>query len=587
MSFAERWDRHGLRLTRELDALYGDLPGHDDFVAEVTASLKARAIDRPAPLAALDAAREADPAWFRAPEMLGYSAYVDRFGGTLAGVGDRIGYLEDLGVRYLHLLALLKARGGDSDGGFAVADYLAVEPRLGTIPDLEALTARLRGAGISLCVDFALNHTADDHEWARRARAGDPLYRDFYIVLDDAAEVAARETELGQVFPVTAPGNFTHVPDMGWVWTTFYPFQWDLNWANPRLFAAMLDMMLRLANHGVEAFRLDSIAFLWKQAGTDSRNRRQVHAIVRALRAAIDIVAPGVLLKGEAIVPTRDVIPYFGTADGPECHLLYNNSLMVAGWTALVEQSAQVPRAIQAETVRLPAAANWLTYARCHDDIGWGALLGDLTAFEADPERRLKAVAAVLEGGGFGRGESFQAEGGGLHGTNGTMASLAGLESAFDEAAATKAIARIRLLNALMIASGGLPTIYMGDEAAMLNDYRFRQDPLRAHEGRWLHRPAMDWDRGADDAAAQVHADLAALLRARVAGGGSGPSAIWATHDDAVLGLEAGKDIVLINFADRDAEVDMPFAWADRLSDATATTRAIVPPLGVLWCAAR
>jgi amylosucrase len=591
--FAASWDRHGARLMRELTALYGDLPGHDDFVAEVTASLTARAIDRPAPLAALDAAREADPAWFRAPEMLGYSAYVDRFGGTIAGVGERIGYLESLGVRYLHLLALLKARGGDSDGGFAVADYLAVEPRLGGIADLEALTDRLRGAGISLCVDFALNHTADDHAWAQAARAGDPLYRDFYIVLDNAAEAAARETDLGQVFPVTAPGNFTHVPDLGWVWTTFYPFQWDLNWANPRLFAAMLDTMLRLANHGVEVFRLDSIAFLWKQAGTDSRNRRQVHAIVRALRAAIDIVAPGVLLKGEAIVPTRDVIPYFGTADEPECHLLYNNSLMVAGWTALVERSAQVPRAIQAETVRLPAAANWLTYARCHDDIGWGALIGDLAAFDAAPGCRLKAVAAVLEGAtvlegrGFGRGEAFQVEGGGLHGTNGTMASLAGLESASDEAGKTKAIARIRLLNALMTASGGLPTIYMGDEAAMLNDYRFREDPLRAHEGRWLHRPAMDWDRGANDAAVQVRADLAALLRARVAGGGSGPSAIWPTHDDAVLGLEAGEDIVLINFADGDAAVDMPFAWADRLSDATATTRAVVPPLGVLWCAAR
>ena len=548
--------------------------------------LAARAGDRPAALVALDAAREADPTWFRAPEMLGYSAYVDRFGGTIAGVAARIDYLAGLGVRYLHLLALLKARAGDSDGGFAVADYLAVEPRLGDIAGLEALAANLRGAGISLCVDFALNHTADDHAWAQAARAGDPGYRDFYIVLDDAAEVAAREAELGQVFPVTAPGNFTHVPDLGWVWTTFYPFQWDLNWANPRLFAAMLDTMLRLANHGVEAFRLDSIAFVWKQAGTDSRNRPEVHAIVRALRAAIDIVAPGVLLKGEAIVPTRDVIPYFGTADAPECHLLYDNSLMVAGWTALVEGSAQVPRAIQAETVSLPPAANWLTYARCHDDIGWGALIGDLAAFETAPERRLKAVAAALEGGGFGRGEPFQVEGGGLHGTNGTLASLAGLDGAVDDGAAARAIARIRLLHALMIASGGLPAIYMGDEAAMLNDHRYRDDPSRAHEGRWLHRPAMDWKRPVGDAAIRVRADLAALMRARVAADGMGPSLVWPTGDDAVLGLQAGADIVLINFADRSAAIELPFAWADRLSEASGGTHAVVPALDVLWCAA-
>lgn len=224
MNVAGRWSRHGARLLRELDGLYGGLPGHADFVDGVIASLAARAGDRPAALVALDARREADPAWFRAPGMLGYSAYVDRFGGTVAGVADRIGYLEDLGVRYLHLLALLKAREGDSDGGFAVADYLAVEPRLGDMADLETLTERLRAAGISLCVDFALNHTADDHDWARRARAGDPVYRDFYIVLDDEAEVAARERDLAEVFPVTAPGNFTHVPGLGWVWTTFYPY---------------------------------------------------------------------------------------------------------------------------------------------------------------------------------------------------------------------------------------------------------------------------------------------------------------------------------------------------------------------------
>nr|WP_278254399.1 alpha-amylase family glycosyl hydrolase [Sphingobium sp. BYY-5] len=224
--------------------------------------------------------------------MLGYSTYVDRFASTVQGLEQHVDHLEALGVRYLHLLALLKAREGDSDGGFAVADYLAVEPVLGTMADVERLAAQLRDSRISLCVDLALNHTSDYHHWALAAKAGDPLFRDFYIVVDEET-ARLREKDLRQVFPRTAPGNFTQVPEMGgWVWTTFYPFQWDLNWANPEVMLAILDTMLRLANHGFEAFRFDSIAFLWKEAGTDSRNRPAAHHIVRALRAALDIAAP-------------------------------------------------------------------------------------------------------------------------------------------------------------------------------------------------------------------------------------------------------------------------------------------------------
>ena len=588
---ARRLSAAGPRLQRQLARLYGERAG--PLWDAVLAILDARAGDRPAALCRLDEAREARPDWFVGPDMTGYSTYVDRFAGTVPGLIDRVDYLEGLGVRYLHLLALLKARAGDSDGGFAVADYLAVEPRLGTMADVERLAARLRDGRISLCVDLALNHTADDHPWAMAAKAGDPAYRDFYIVVDEAA-ARGWEADLGQIFPTTAPGNFTHVPELGgWAWTTFYPFQWDLNWANPAVFLAILDTMLRLANHGFEAFRLDSIAFLWKEAGTDCRNRPQAHHIVRALRAALDIVAPATLLKAEAIVPTAFVAPYFGADEGdgfePECHLVYNNSLMVAGWAGLAEGSAALPAAIVRASGGLPPAANWLSYARCHDDIGWGAILGDIRAMGGDPVARLARVARIIEGAGDGwaRGAPFQSDGGGIHGTNGTLASLAGLEAAEDDAARERAYRRIALMNGLAMASGGLATTYMGDEIGLTNDHAYRDDPARAHEGRWLHRPAMAWAATGTPAARRIGADLAALRAARIAGGGAagGPVAI-ATGHDAVLGVACGRDRLFLNFGEAPVALAgaVPAGWVDRLSGTIMTTGDVrLDGLAIVW----
>jgi amylosucrase len=583
----------GPQLRRQLRRLYGDAAVGPLWQQIEDVLRRAHAARAPA-LVALDEARLADPDWFVAPDMFGYSTYVDRFAGSVAGLTARVDHLEALGVRYLHLLALLKARAGDSDGGFAVADYLAVEPRLGTMDDVEALAERLRAARISLCVDLALNHTADDHEWARRAKGGDPHYRGFYHVLSPE-DAAARERDLGQVFPTTAPGNFTRVPELGGeVWTTFYPFQWDLNWANPAVMLAMIEVMLTLANRGFEAFRLDSTAFLWKEAGTDCRNRPEAHYIVRALRAALDIAAPATLLKAEAIVPTAFVPPYFGADDGaiddaggfePECHLVYNNSLMVAGWVALAEGSAALPRAILAASGGLPRGANWLSYARCHDDIGWGTVLGDLADLpaEVDPVARLRAAARFSDGqtpGSWARGEPFQSDGSVLHGSNGTMASLAGLEAAGDDPDAREmAFRRIALLNALAIGSGGLATTYMGDEAGLLNDHAYRDDPEHAHEGRWLHRPRMDWDALGSDAARRITRDLARLRRARIASGGAGAPAPLDSGDARVLGIACGHDRVFLNFSG-DA-VGIAAHGFDRLSGAPVA--ATLAPWQTVW----
>jgi amylosucrase len=549
-----RFARHEAVLAERLHRLYGHLPGHAAWVDALLAEVGRLMAARPPALQALDAKREENPDWFCTSRMLGYSAYADRLGGSLRGVAGRIPHLRELGVSYLHLLPFLRPRAGENDGGFAVASFDEIDPRLGTMADLEDLTASLREAGISLCSDLILNHVADDHPWAQGAAAGDAGLRGFFHVLD-RAEADAYESTLGQVFPQAAPGNFTHVPAMGgWVWTTFYPFQWDLNYANPAVFAAVVAALLRLANRGIEVFRLDSTAFLWKRLGTDCMNQPEAHLLLQALRAIVDIAAPGVLLKAEAIVPTRELPAYFGDAQAPECHLAYHSTLMTAAWAALAEEDASLVRAVTAATPPLPPGASWLTYVRCHDDIGWKHLLAEAGGIE-----RLAGVARFYnDGTGYAAGTGFQ---GGLA-TNGTAAALCGLGAGGSE----EALRRLLLVHGLALSFGGLPMLYMGDELAMANDDSYGDDPLRAHDSRWIQRAPFDETRYAQrhdttTPAGRAYAGLRRLigLRRQLPALSAGvPCTALAAGDPALLALARGEDFLgLFNFSGRTLTVDL------------------------------
>ncbi|WP_295938019.1 alpha-amylase family glycosyl hydrolase [uncultured Xanthomonas sp.] len=574
-----RLQRHGERLLAPLHALYGAHPAFAQWLPQWLTQLAATANARPSALRQLDAERAPD--WFATPAMLGYSAYVDRFAGTLHGVGERVPYLQELGVRYLHLLPFLRARAGDNDGGFAVSDYGQVEPRLGDTADLAALTARLRAAGISLCADFVLNHTADDHPWALAAKRGDARHLDYYHHFRDRSAPDAYERTLGQVFPHTAPGNFTWVQDAdAWLWTTFYPYQWDLDWSNPAVFGEMALALLHLANLGVEVFRLDSTAYLWKRPGTDCMNQTEAHTILQALRALTDILAPAVLLKAEAIVPMAQLPPYFGegASRGHECHLAYHSTLMAAGWVALAEQRGDIVQAAIAHTPALPPACGWLSYVRCHDDIGWNVLQREAAGGDGVAPFALARIAQFYAGDtadSYARGEAFQSSGEGVHGSNGMSAALTGITAALatDDADALElGVRRLLLLYAVALAMPGIPLLYMGDELALGNDEAYRDDPLRQHEGRWLHRPAMDWARAAqrhdtDSLPGQVYTRLRGLIAARAATAALAadqPLRAVPLGDPALLGLARGEAFVaMYNFSAEPVAVDVAATLGD------------------------
>ncbi len=485
-----------------LETLYGHRPDYADFQSALLKALRTGWNDRPADLKHLDLKRDLEPDWFQRPDMAGYVFYIDRFNGTLRGILDKLDYLEDLGITYIHLMPCLKPRPGDSDGGYSVMDYRQINPDFGTMDDFEAVSAALRQRGMSLCIDLVLNHTAKEHAWAKKAAKGDAAYQDYYLMFDTPDVPNRYEQTLVEVFPANAPGNFTYYPAFGkWVWTTFNEHQWDLNWANPAVFLEIVEVMLFLANKGVDVLRLDAVAFMWKRMGTRCQSEPEVHMLLHALRACSRIASAAVIHLAEAIVAPAEMLPYLGRGkhDGREGNLAYHNSLMVQFWSALATRDTRLMTHVLGTHFpdRL-TNATYATYIRCHDDIGWAITDEDAQAVGASGHGHRNFLSEFYEGGfsgSFAIGAPFQVnEATGDKRISGSLASLAGLErAAGDPAQQESAVQRILMGHALIAAYGGIPLIYMGDELALTNDHGYLEVPEHAHDSRWLHRPRMDW----------------------------------------------------------------------------------------------
>jgi amylosucrase len=504
-AFEARLGKNLPRLLAALHDLYGwryDFFWHLEQLLRTAAdSAVARAED----LAALDAAREAAPAWFEDHRVLGAVCYVDRFAGSLAGLRARIPYLRRLGLGYLHLMPLFRSPPGENDGGYAVSDYRMVDPALGTMAELSALARELRRAGISLVLDLILNHTADDHPWALAAKAGNAEAQALYWMFDDRRLPDRYQPHLRAIFPERGGDSFTWRPDVPgphggkWVWTTFYPFQWDLNYRNPALLTAIAGEMLFLASQGVEVLRLDAVPFLWKEPGTNCESRPEAHTVVRALNAVAAIAAPALVLKSEAIVHPDEVVRWVGAE---ECRLSYHPLLMALLWEALATGETRLLADALARRHALPEGTAWISYLRCHDDIGWGFADEDalrLGLRPADHRAFLNAFYCGRVPMSFARGLPFQENPAtGDCRICGTLASLAGLEQAEeagDPVAVDLALRRILMLHGIILTVGGVPLLYLGDEIAQLNDYGFRDDPRTAADARWVHRPRFPDDR--------------------------------------------------------------------------------------------
>lgn len=485
--------------------LYG---GRDDFKGQLVHLVERLAqayIDRPAALKQLDMAREEDHNWFLSQEWTGMALYADGFAGNLKGLSDSLPYLAELGVNMVHVMPILKCPEGASDGGYAVSNFRDVDPRVGALSDLCELAAAMRARGMLLTLDVVVNHTSDEHPWAQQARAGDPVYQDYYFCFPNRDVPDMFEATMPEIFPETSPGNFTWDPQMGrWVMTVFNSYQWDLNYTNPAVFIEMVDILLFWANRGADILRLDAVAFLWKKIGTSSQNEREAHLILQMMKDCCQVVAPGVLFIAEAIVAPSEIIKYFGedAVIAKECEIAYNATFMALLWDAVATKNARLlSQGLKSLPNKLDRAT-WLNYVRCHDDIGLGFDDADIRACGYEPYAHRHFLIDWFTGryeGSNARGRPFgvNARTGDAR-IAGALASLVGLEAALaedDREGIDRAVELILTLHGMILAFGGIPLIWYGDELATFNDDSFHDDPAKAADSRWVHRPRIDWTR--------------------------------------------------------------------------------------------
>ena len=567
--FQDRFRQH----EDELKWLYYELYNNDEQAYTYFVQMLYRMWEeRPEPLRALDRKRVKDPDWYKGRDLSGMLMYVNAFAKDLRGVRKKLDYIEECGVNYLHLMPLLESPEGRSDGGYAVSDFRKVQPALGTMEDLALLAADCHERDIAVCLDFVMNHTSEDHEWAIKAKQGDAECQKRYFFFDSWYVPDLYEQTVPQVFPTTAPGNFSWCEELSKVvMTTFYPYQWDLNYRNPVVFNDMTENMIYLCNRGVDIIRLDAVPYIWKTLGTNCRNLPQVHTLVRMMRMACEIVCPGVLLLGEVVMEPSKVVPYFGTVEKPECHLLYNVTTMASTWHTVATKDVRLLEHQLGQVFSLPREYTFLNYLRCHDDIGWGLDYNYLKQFGFEEVAHKKFLNDWLTGrieGSPARGELYNDDSRlGDARLCGTTASLCGIEAGRKQDDAALLESGIRLdvmLHAYMFTLSGIPVIYSGDEVAAENDYSYHNDPLKVQDSRYLHRGDMDWDKAkrrkrktsVEGRVFRAIRQLEDLRRAHRVFDAAADTWIIPTGDRNVLGIgrycKGEKLIAFFNFSDED-----------------------------------
>ncbi len=600
--FEERLKRHH----DELRWLYMELYDNGDMFAELCEKLHAFALEREQYLMELDREREQNPEWFRGNDMLGMMLYIDNFAGNLKGVKDRLPYLSSCNVNCIHLMPFLESPKGRSDGGYAVADFRKVQPKLGKMEELAALAKACHKQKISLCMDFVMNHTSEDHEWAKKAREGDGEYMSRYFFYDNPSIPQTYDRTVPQVFPTTAPGNFTYLEEMGYyVMTSFYPYQWDLNYQNPRVFNEMMYNFLYLANQGMDIIRIDAVPYIWKELGTQCRNLPQVHTIVRMMRMICEIVCPGVLLLGEVVMEPEKVVPYFGTVEKPECHMLYNVTTMATTWHSVATKDIRLLKKQMDIVNGLPKDYLFLNYLRCHDDIGWGLDYATLEGWgmrEVEHKRFLNQYFTGRYGASESRGELYNDDPVTQDARFcGTTASMCGVESALyekDEEKLQHAVRMDLMLHAYMLTQSGIPMLYSGDEIGQLNDYSYKEEEDKKEDSRYIHRGKFQWylakkrtEKGTSQE--QIFSGLSRLEEIRRSRNVFRSDAAVYTYDvkdDSILCIlrenEEERFIGIFNFSDgeRTAWMEEPGVFQDLMTgEERKLVNVTVPAHGFIW----
>jgi maltose alpha-D-glucosyltransferase/alpha-amylase len=312
-----------------------------------------------------------DPEWYR--KAVFYEVMVRSFSdsrgdgtGDLQGIIQRLDYLQWLGIDCLWLPPFFPSP--LRDGGYDVSDYTAIAPQYGSVPDFQELIAEAHARGIRVIIDLVMNHTSDQHPWFQSSRSDpDGPYGDFYVWSDDNT----RYQDARIIFVDTETSNWTFDPvRRQYFWHRFFSHQPDLNFENPRVVEAMLDVARFWLQIGVDGFRLDAVPYLFEAEGTNCENLPETHAFLRKVRRMIDTEFPGRIMLAEANQWPQDVVDYFGTDDEPECHMCFHFPVMPRIFYAMRDQRARQLVDILADTPPIPASGGqWSTFLRNHDEL--------------------------------------------------------------------------------------------------------------------------------------------------------------------------------------------------------------------------
>jgi amylosucrase len=485
--------------------LYEHYPTAETLFDELIKTIIKAYGQRPVVLKQRDIQKLEQEHWFLSNKINGMSLYVDRFCGNIKNLETKLDYFENLGVNFLHLMPVFESPVNESDGGYAVSDFRKVDERFGSLEDLLHLQEEMRKRNMYLMIDIVLNHTSHKHEWALKAKAGEKKYQDYFYFYHDRSLPDQYDKTMPEIFPESSPGSFTYIEECNkWVMTVFHNYQWDLNYTNPLVFIEMLDTIFFYANLGVDILRIDAPAFIWKQLGTTCQNLPQAHTLLRLIKQCVQVASPGMALLGEAIVAPKEIMKYFGTDNytARECDFAYNATHMALQWDMLATGDTKVMLAAQHEILKKPYGTSWITYTRCHDDIGLGYddNMIEQAGYNSYAHRKyLKEYYSGVHPGSPAVGALFSSNPKtGDARISGSLASLCGLEKAINaknKAAIDLSIQKILMMQAHSFFLGGVPMLFYGDEVGYTNDYSYLQDEGKSYDNRWMHRPVIDWNK--------------------------------------------------------------------------------------------
>ncbi len=336
-------------------------PQQGERLGSLMSSIDAR--EMPAPL------RDGDELWYK--DAIIYQLHVKAFAdsnndgiGDFSGLTEKLDYLQDLGVTALWLLPFYPSPGRDD--GYDIADYGAVNPDFGTMKDFRRFIVEAKRRGLRVIIELVINHTSDQHHWFKRARRSAPKSsaRNWYVWSDTDQKYPGTRI----IFTDTEKSNWTWDPEAGqFYWHRFFSHQPDLNFDNPRVVNALVQVMKRWLDTGVDGFRLDAIPYLCERDGTNNENLPETHAVLRRLRAELDNYAKGKVLLAEANQWPEDVQHYFGNSD--ECHMAYHFPLMPRIYMAIAQEDRFPITDILRQTPDIPANCQWALFLRNHDEL--------------------------------------------------------------------------------------------------------------------------------------------------------------------------------------------------------------------------